>query len=362
VDLATYVATWTPETYRLFGVSPETFVPSADTMIALLHPEDRDTMREWIRAALAGEHPEAVEVRVVLPDGSIRIISGRGEIIPSNGYEPARLVGTAQDVTERKQTEEALRRWNEQLEEQVVRRTEELRHTVRRLRELTLELSQAEDRERQRIAGLLHEDVQQILAAARFHRNLLSSEPRSAAEAQKIVEQVQRMLKEAIAKTRGLSHELSPVLYQVDLAAILNWLARHMQREHGLNVQVQALGQVDSSSEPLKALLYKIAQELLFNIVKHAAVNEARIRVRHFGRHLCLSVADHGCGFDPKGLQGAAGFGLLGIRERIQLVGGRMKIKSTPGAGTRILIIVPDEGCTPVTVLAERGRSEPMAP
>ena len=70
VDLTTYAATWTPETYRLFGVSPDTFVPSADALIDLLHPEDRDAMREWIRAALAGEHPDVLEFRVVLPDGS----------------------------------------------------------------------------------------------------------------------------------------------------------------------------------------------------------------------------------------------------------------------------------------------------
>ena len=225
VDLAPYTATWTPETYRLFGVSPDTFVPSADALIDLLHPEDRGAMREWIRATLAGERPEALEFRVVLPDRSVRVLSGRGEMIFGDDHTPVRLVGTAQDVTERKQAEEALRSLNERLEEQVAQRTEDLRHTVDRLQQLTLEISQAEDRERRRIADLLHDDVQQTLAAAKFHLNLLSSEPRSAAESREIVEQTKQMLKEAIEKSRSLSHELSPVLYQVDLTEVLSWLA-----------------------------------------------------------------------------------------------------------------------------------------
>jgi PAS domain S-box-containing protein len=343
VDLATNAATWTSETYRLFGVSPETFVPSAKTLLGLLHPDDRSAMQEWIRAAFAGEHPDALEFRVVFPDGSTRVLSGRGELIFNGNNEPVRLVGTAQDVTEQKQVEAFLRRLNEQLERQVAERTEDLTHTVGRLQQLTLELSQAEDRERKRIADILHDDVQQTLAAARFHLNLLGTETRGTEEAQEIVEQVRHMLRDAIEKSRSLSHELSPVLYQVDLAETLRWLACHMERKHGLAATVEAHGPVDSSSEPLKAFLYKVAQELLFNVVKHAGVKEARIRVRRLGRCIYLSVVDRGRGFDAQALEETAGFWLLGIRERVQLLGGRMKIKSAPGLGSRFLIEVPDQ-------------------
>jgi PAS domain S-box-containing protein len=470
-DLVTNVGTWTPEMYRLFGVSPDTFVPSAEAFIGLLHPDDQGAMREWIRAASAGEHPGGLEFRVPLPDGSVRVLIGRGEAVLGEGHRPIRLVGTgqdvteqkqaqealreseqryrrlvenlkgshfiyrhdttgmltyvsesvtqvlgytqdegmphyskyftdhpanqaahqhteltlqgirqppyevnvwhkdgstrwlevqevpvydaegkvvavegvAQDITERKQAEEALRRLNEDLEVQVAQRTEDLRHMVDRLRQLTLELSQAEDRERKRIAGILHEDVQQTLAAARFHLNLLGSELRSVEESQEIVEQVKQMLRDAIDRTRGLSHELSPALYQVDLVEILNWLARHMQQRHGLTVRVEAHGRVDSHSEPLKAFLHKVVQELLFNVVKHAGVREARVRVRRRGQSIYLSVVDRGRGFDPEQLEGAPGFGLLGIRERVQLLGGRMKIQSRPGTGSRVLIMVPDQ-------------------
>ncbi len=86
----------------------------------------------------------------------------------------------------------------------------------------------------------------------------------------------------------------------------------------------------------------KQAQELLFNVIKHARVKKARIQVRRLGRYLCLTVSDRGRGFDPQQLQEAAGFGLLSIRERIELLGGRMKTKSAPGQGSTFFIVLPE--------------------
>ena len=90
-------------------------------------------------------------------------------------------------------------------------------------------------------------------------------------------------------------------------------------------------------SDAIQSFLYKAAQELLFNVVKHAAGEEASIRFRRRGQYACLSISDRGRGFDPQGLREAAGFGLLSIRERIELLGGRMKIKSRRGPGQHVL-------------------------
>lgn len=327
---------------RMLGYSEADLV--GRSYLEVTHPEDRAANLLGTQQLAAGTISSfRMQKRYIRRDGALVWGDMCTAAVHDGTGRPLYCVTHIQDITERKRAEEALRRWNEQLEQQVAQRTEDLRHTVHRLRELTLELSQAEDRERRRIADILHEDVQQTLAAAKFHLNLLGPEPRPPEEVREIVEQVKQMLKDAIEKSRSLSHELSPALYQVDLLEILNWLARQMQQKQGLTVRVEAPGPIECPSEPLKAFVYKVAQELLFNVVKHAEVNEARVRVRRLGQSLYLSVADRGRGFDPHNLETTIGFGLLGIRERVQLLGGRMRIKSRPGAGSKCLIVVPYE-------------------
>ena len=100
---------WTDETYRIYGVSPETFTPTLEALVNLVHPEDRSIMREWTRACVAGEKPAEFEFRCVWPDGTVRFLSGCGERINDGENRPTHIFGTVQDITERKQAEEALR-------------------------------------------------------------------------------------------------------------------------------------------------------------------------------------------------------------------------------------------------------------
>jgi CheY-like chemotaxis protein len=143
-------------------------------------------------------------------------------------------------------------------------------------------------------------------------------------------------------------------LYQSNLGDTFEWLAREVQKKHGLAVQVEVRGDIDSRSEALRAFLYRAAQELLFNMVKHAGVRESKLRVQRQRRQLWLTVSDQGRGFDPKSLAQTAGFGLLSIRERVELLGGRMRIRSARGRGTTILIGLPDDGAPQ----GEKGRTE----
>jgi PAS domain S-box-containing protein len=220
---------------------------------------------------------------------------------------------------------------------------EELEHRARQLQKLTLELSQAEDRERKRLAEILHDDLQQQLAAAKFHLSMLGKRVPKDKGGQGAVEQLDQILKDAIEKSRSLSHELSPaLLYQSDLGETFEWLARQLKTKHGLTVDVESRGRVDPSSEALKVFLFKTAQEILFNVVKHARVREARLRIQRLRGGLWLTISDQGQGFDPWSPGKTGGFGLLSIRERIELLGGRMKIRSVPGRGSTFLIVVPD--------------------
>jgi PAS domain S-box-containing protein len=247
------------------------------------------------------------------------------------------------DITALKQAEEALHELTATLESRVVQRTAELEQRTRQLQKLALELLQTEDRERRRLADILHDDLQQQLAAAKFHLGVLGNRLSGDASLRETIAQVEVMIKDAIGKARSLSHELSPaILYHDDFGAALEWLANQIHARYGLAVHVEVHGPVDVSSASIKVFLFRAAQEVLFNIVKHAEVTEAAVRLRWRRGQLWLTVCDHGRGFDPKALGQTGGSGLWSIRERAELLGGRMKIRSAPDRGSTFLITVPD--------------------
>ncbi len=101
--------TWSEETYRIYGVSSETFTPNVESLLNLMLPEDRAAMQEWIAECAAGKAPADLEFRIVLADGAIRFLNGRGELQHDSEGRPIRLAGTIQDVTQRKRAEELLR-------------------------------------------------------------------------------------------------------------------------------------------------------------------------------------------------------------------------------------------------------------
>jgi PAS domain S-box-containing protein len=107
---------WTDEMYRLYGVSPDTFTPTVEALVNLLHPEDRPAMQAWIGACAAGEEPGDLEFRTILPDGTVRLISGRGELMYDAGNRPTHMAGTARDITERKRAEALLQGQKQVLE------------------------------------------------------------------------------------------------------------------------------------------------------------------------------------------------------------------------------------------------------
>ena len=100
---------WTAETYRIYGVSPETFTPTGESLVSLIHPDDRPSMVEWLRALSAEEAPEDLTFRIILPDGAVRTLHGRGELIYDASNKSTHAAGTVQDITERKQAENLLR-------------------------------------------------------------------------------------------------------------------------------------------------------------------------------------------------------------------------------------------------------------
>lgn len=221
----------------------------------------------------------------------------------------------------------------------------ELRLANKQIQGLVEALTSAEETERNRLSDLLHEDLQQVLQAVRIKLENLSRPGDLSGEHLDQVEDLKEWTEEAIRVTRGLSARFAPPIGSEPLTDSVRWLASRMEETYGLSVSVQgneALGVLD---ETLKTLLYRAVRELLFNVVKHAETDEARLFLsrtapeENQGR-LRLVVEDEGEGFDPETRSGA-GRGLQSVRERVRAVGGSVDITSRPGDGTRAVIKVP---------------------
>jgi signal transduction histidine kinase len=246
-----------------------------------------------------------------------------------------------------KQNEAGLKALNATLEQRIVERTAVAEHRATQLRALAWELTQTEQRERRRLAQILHDHLQQLLFAgklglSRVQRHLADDGPRN------MVAQIDQMLQEAINVSRSLTVELSPpILYDGGLAAAMEWLARQMHEKHGLVVRAEADHHLGPIAEDTSTLLFQSVRELLFNVVKHAKAESAWIQLQSAADdRICVTVTDSGVGFDPGrpgSSQSSGGFGLFSMRERIELIGGSFEIESSPGKGTRVTIIAPRE-------------------
>jgi PAS domain S-box-containing protein len=247
------------------------------------------------------------------------------------------------DSTPLRNAEFALQEANATLEKKVEERTLELTQRATQLRALTGELALAEQRERSRLANILHDHLQQMLVAAKFRLTILGrSRDDVVAQATKEVEE---LINESILASRSLTAELSPpILHEAGLNEGLQWLARRMADTQGLFVDLE-LNESSHLPEDLKILLFQSVRELLFNVVKHANTRSAVVNLRQFDGTLQVTVSDQGSGFDPAAMplvgEGSRGFGLLGIQERLKYMGGMLEIESNPGQGSRFVLSVP---------------------
>lgn len=225
---------------------------------------------------------------------------------------------------------------------------EQLDARARQLRTLAGELTMAEQRERRRMSKLLHDGLQQHLAAAKLQVGGL---PEPHADVRAIAAGLDELLAESIRMSRTLSAELSPpALFEHGLRSSLEWLCRWMRDKHGFTVELTMPDNFELA-EDVKILVFESIRELLFNSAKHSGGKTAAVQVAAGdGSTLRIQVSDAGTGFDPGEFESTANpdaLGLFSIRERIGLIGGTLEIDSAPGRGCRFDLAVPSATVLP---------------
>jgi signal transduction histidine kinase len=271
-----------------------------------------------VAEALRVGTPYELDLEMVRPDGTTRWVRSRGEAQRDNSGHIVLLRGTAQDITDRKETE-------------------------KELSGVSGRLLEAQEQERRRIARDLHDDISQRLALLVIDMGGLENDlPASDDEARGRAHEIAKRASEICEDIQAISHQLhSSKLQYLGIAAAAKIFCEEFSQHEKLEIDFDSADIPPTVPENISLCLFRVLQEALHNAAKHSGVSHLEVSLRGAPREIQLTVRDRGAGFDPEeGIKGR-GLGLISIRERVGLVGGSFSIHSKPQSGTEIIVRVP---------------------
>jgi PAS domain S-box-containing protein len=338
-DLSSGSQSWSDETYRLLGVDRATVTPTFEALMSTVHREDRSMVDGAVHASLYNQAPFSIEHRICLPDGEVRVMHQRGEVIVDEAGNKVRLAATIQDVTERKSLEAQIQELAER-----DRIAAEMAEGRRRLA-LTREL------ERLRLARELHDGPVQDLLAISYSlaaQRRANGNGRDSNGVTDVNEEIRQDILGVVGQLRGMVGELRPPgLDEFGLKAALEGYVAELVRRDGDGMPAIEidLEETPELPQPVELASFRIIQEALRNAIRHADASQVAIILRAHLDSLKVTISDDGLGFTvPQSLNELADqghFGLIGLVERVDQAEGSIFIRSEPGAGTVIDVELP---------------------
>jgi PAS domain S-box-containing protein len=326
---------WSEETYRIFGRDPRTPAPTGSQVREVCHPDDRHLFDQAMETAAREARGFELDLRIIRPDGSIRYLHSKGQPVLDDAGVVVELMGVVMDVTDQKRAERALRRARE--------RTLEARFAA------VLD-------ERTRLARELHDTLLQgftgvslrLLAAS----TRVTGQPETSAALREVLSLAQKTLEDA---RRAVWDIRSPLLVGAEFSTALRTAAEDATRGTELTLEYEVEGPARPLEPEIEAVVLRVVQEVAANAVRHAAARTLRVRCTYGARRVRLAIADDGRGFavDPDFRAYGGHWGLLGMRERANQIGAKVTVRSAPGQGTKVILLVP---------YAVRGESGPRQP
>jgi PAS domain S-box-containing protein len=456
-DLRSNTVIWSDELYRIFGLQPGEINVAGDAM-SFIHPEDRDLVLSTVKRSVEDKEPYSLYYRVLRPDGDQRIVYSRGLIVSGEQGEPIRVFGASQDVTERKQAEEALRvaeqkyrdifenagegifqstpdgryiaanpalarmygfaspeelihsrqdislqvyvdptrreEFKHQLEDkgavrgfehEVFRKDgsqiwisvnaravrekhgaiqyyegtaqditerkaaeEKLRATAEQLRTLSGRLQMAKEEEAVRIAREIHDELGSALSSLKWDLKLIDKDFIQAKDGEQLskarekIAAMKGVIDDIINAIRRISAELRPsALDDLGLVAAIRWHARQFEERTGIVAHLDSsLENIDLTQQQATAV-FRIFEQAMTNIMRHAKATRVDIQLEKENGELALTIGDNGRGITQGEKSDRQSLGLLGMRERAVLLGGKVDITGSKGKGTVVTVRVP---------------------
>ena len=311
----------------------------------------RPAFSTFLEQVFAGQTKQAGDFELACKGQPLRFVNIEAQCL-LNGLE---CRATVVDITARKAAEAARSRLevvtasNRMLEQEIIRRKaleQALKTSEQQLRQLSHEILLAQEKERKRISRELHDTVLQTLVGISAH--LASLTPKLADNPQSLqrkIKETQRLVEKSLAMVHRFAVELRPtVLDDLGLIPALHTFMRDFMKRTGVRARLTVYEAVNQLPLDQSAVLYRVALEALNNVGCHAQASAAEVQIKKLPDWVCLTIKDNGKSFDVKSAlraKGSGHLGLLGMKERLQMVGGKFSIKSTPGRGTTVTARIP---------------------
>jgi PAS domain S-box-containing protein len=328
IDLDGYVMSWNAGAEKMLGYTVE---EALGKHISFIYPaEDREFLEREVIGPVKAKGTHQVEVRRRTKSGALRFAQLSLTLLRDDTDSLIGIIGYSMDITDRKIGEEALLNSRNQLAALAVR------------------LESVREEERTRIALEVHDVLGQALTALKLdvawaHKRITESiEPAQHAAVLARLESARELLDSTIQSVRDIATTLRPgVLDEIGLEAAVEWQAQEFQHRTGIACGTTIRPRNLGLSPEQSTALFRILQEVLTNVVRHAQATNVDIRLNQSGEHVSLQVGDNGRGISDVEQSGSKVFGLLGMRLRAQQQGGSFDIQGTPGKGTTVTVNIP---------------------
>lgn len=324
LDLRSDILFWSDENFHIFEVNPASFDSSYEAFLAAIHPDDRAMVDKTYTDSLKNRTPFTMVHRLLFPDQRVKFVQEWCETQYDHAGHPIRSIGTTQDITERKLAEERLG------------------ESYKELEKLTTHLEAVREDEQKRIARELHDEMGGVLAALNMKVSMMAAHPPTAmADLMTEVDNLGNLVAAGIQSMRRTVTELRPsLLDEVGLTFAIERYVQEFERNTEIECDLRLPEEELTLDGNQSTAIFRIIQESLTNVAKHAKASRVSIILSEWDTLLVLTVKDNGKGF-ALNAQKTKSFGLLGIRERAAMVGGKAQITSAVGKGTTVRVSLP---------------------